>query len=98
MWIVYASIALIVVAIVMLGVALMKTVKTTRPVIKEMNQTVANIQTRMDKISSEANQLQETQGEIQGDIEYKKTTITNTVQEFKRTPEVLKGFLTSLKK
>ncbi|WP_282137714.1 DUF948 domain-containing protein [Rossellomorea aquimaris] len=98
MWIVYASIALIVVAIVMLGVALMKTMKTTRPVINKMNQTVANIQTRMDKISSEANLLQETQGEIQGDIEYKKTTITNTVQEVKRTPEVLKGFFTSMKK
>jgi uncharacterized protein YoxC len=98
MWIVYASIGLMVIALVMLGVALMKTVKTTRPVINDMNQTVASIQTRMDKISSEANQLQETQVEIQGDIEYKKTTITNTIQEVKRTPEVLKGFLSSLKK
>lgn len=98
MWIVYASMALIVIAIVMLGVALMKTMKTTRPIINEMNQTVSNIQIRMDKISSEAKLLQETQGEIQGDIEYKKTTITNTVQEVKRTPEVLKGFITSMKK
>lgn len=98
MWIVYASMALIVIAIVMLGVELMKTMKTTRPIINEMNQTVANIQIRMDKISSEAKVLQETQVEIQGDIEYKKTTITNTVQEVKRTPEVLKGFITSMKK
>ncbi|MFC7783871.1 MULTISPECIES: DUF948 domain-containing protein [unclassified Rossellomorea] len=98
MWIVYASIGLMVISLVMLGVALMKTVNTTRPVINDMNQTVASIQTRMDKISTEANQLQETQGEIQGDIEYKKTTITSTIQEVKRTPEVLKGFLSSLKK
>ncbi|WP_044336912.1 DUF948 domain-containing protein [Rossellomorea aquimaris] len=98
MWIVYASIGLMAIALVMLGVSLMKTVKATRPIINDMNQTVASIQTRMDKISSEANQLQETQGEIQGDIEYKKTTITNTIQEVKRTPEVLKGFLSSMKK
>ncbi|MGM0750930.1 MAG: DUF948 domain-containing protein [Bacillota bacterium] len=98
MWIVYASIGLMVIALVMLAVSLMKTVKATRPIINDMNQTVASIQTRMDKISSEANQLQETQGEIQGDIEYKKTTITNTIQEVKRTPEVLKGFLSSMKK
>ncbi|WP_374053925.1 DUF948 domain-containing protein [Rossellomorea sp. FM04394] len=98
MWIVYASIGLMAIALVMLAVSLMKTVKATRPIINDMNQTVASIQTRMDKISSEANQLQETQGEIQGDIEYKKTTITNTIQEVKRTPEVLKGFLSSMKK
>ncbi|WP_179885019.1 DUF948 domain-containing protein [Bacillus sp. AFS015802] len=98
MWIVYASIALVVIALIMLGTALMKTLKTTRPIVNEMNQTVANIQSRMDNISSEASQLQETQGEIQGDIQYKKTTITSTIDEVKRTPDVLKEFFRSMKK
>ncbi len=98
MWILYVSIGLIVVAIGMLAVSLMKTVKTTRPVINEMNHTVASIQSRMDKISSEATQLQETQGEIQGDIEYKKSAINHLVQEAKRTPEIMKEFVKSLKK
>jgi uncharacterized protein YoxC len=98
MWIVYASIALFVIALIMLGAALIKTIKTTRPIMNEMNQTAANIQSRMDKISSEATQLQVTQGEIQGDIEYKKSTITRTIQEVKRTPDVLKGFVKSMKK
>lgn len=98
MWIVYGSIALFLIALVMLGVALMRTIKTTRPVVNEMNHTVENIQSRMDKISSEATQLQETQGEIQSDIEYKKTAITSTIQEVKRTPKILKGFMKSMKK
>jgi uncharacterized protein YoxC len=98
MWIIYVSIALFVIALIMLGAAFMRTIKTTRPIVNEMNQTVANIQSRMDKISSETTQLQETQGEIQGDIEYKKSTITGTIQEVKRTPDVLKGFLKSMKK
>ncbi|MCA1062843.1 DUF948 domain-containing protein [Rossellomorea sp. AcN35-11] len=97
MWVVYASIALMVIALVMLGTALMKTVKTTRPVINEMNQTVGRIQAGMDKMTAEANQLQETQGEIQEDIENKKTTINHAVEEAKRTPEVLKGFIYSMK-
>ncbi|UXH44945.1 DUF948 domain-containing protein [Rossellomorea vietnamensis] len=98
MWIVYASIALFVISLIMLGVALMRTVKTTRPIVNEMNQRVATIQSRMEKISSESTQLQETQGEIQHDIEYKKSTITDTIQEVKRTPEVLKEFVKSMKR
>ncbi|QHE61725.1 DUF948 domain-containing protein [Rossellomorea vietnamensis] len=98
MWIVYASIALFVISLIMLGVALMRTLKTTRPIVNEMNQRVATIQSRMEKISSESTQLQETQGEIQHDIEYKKSTITDTIQEVKRTPEVLKEFVKSMKR
>ena len=98
MWIVYASIALFIIALIMLGAALMRTIKTTRPIVNDMNHTVANIQARMDKISSEATQLQETQGEIQEDIEYKKSSVTTTIQEVKRTPEVLKEFVKSMKK
>lgn len=98
MWIVYASIALFVISLIMLGVALMRTLKTTRPIVNEMNQRVATIQSRMEKISSESTQLQETQGEIQHDIEYKKSTITDTIQEVKRTPEVLKEFVKSMRR
>ncbi|OXS62030.1 DUF948 domain-containing protein [Rossellomorea vietnamensis] len=98
MWIVYASIALFVISLIMLGVALMRTLKTTRPIVNEMNQRVATIQSRMEKISSESTQLQETQGEIQHDIEYKKSTFTDTIQEVKRTPEVLKEFVKSMKR
>lgn len=98
MWIVYASIALFVIALVMLGASLMNTIKTTRPIVNEMNHTVEDIQGRMDKISSEVTQLQETQGEIQKDIEYKKSSVTSTFQEVKRTPQVLKEFVKSMKK
>ncbi|MBW3114456.1 MULTISPECIES: DUF948 domain-containing protein [Bacillaceae] len=98
MWIVYASIALFVITLILFGAALMRTIKTTRPIVNDMNHTVANIQARMDKISAEATQLQETQGEIQEDIEYKKSSVTTTIQEVKRTPEVLKEFVKSMKK
>ncbi len=98
MWIVYASIALFVITLIMFGAALMRTIKTTRPIVNDMNHTVANIQARMDKIYAEAIQLQETQGEIQEDIEYKKSSVTTTIQEVKRTPEVLKEFVKSMKK
>ncbi|BCB03847.1 DUF948 domain-containing protein [Bacillus sp. KH172YL63] len=98
MWIVYVSIAVFVTALVMLGISLVKTMKETKPVINEMNHTVASIQSRMDKLSMEANLLQETQGEIQDDIEFKKTAINETVNEVKKTPKVMMGFLRSMKK
>ncbi len=98
MWIMYTSIALLVVALIMLGAALMKTLKTTRPIINEMNQTVESIQLKMNNVTSEANQLQETQGEIKEDIDFKKNTFTHTINEIKRTPKVTKEFIKNMKK
>ncbi|WP_064093293.1 DUF948 domain-containing protein [Rossellomorea aquimaris] len=98
MWIVYASIGLVVISIIILSFTLIQTLKTTRPMINNMNQTVLNIQNSIDGINSEANQLQATQVEIQEDIEDKKLAITNTINEVKQTPNVLKEFMKSMKK
>ena len=98
MWIMYASIAVFVAALIMLGAALMKTLKTTRPIIYEMNQTVENIQLKINNVISEADQLQETQGEIKEDIDFKKNICIHTINEVKRTPKVTKEFIKNMKK
>lgn len=98
MWIVYTSIALVIAALIMLTMSVVKTLKTTRPAINSINQTVNNIQTNMDHVTAETDQLQTTQGEIQQDIENKKSSIMYTVDEAKRIPKVAKEFVKSMKR
>jgi uncharacterized protein YoxC len=98
MWIVYLSIAIVLVALIMLAVSAMKTFKDTKPAIASINQTVNNIQADMDRVTAETDQLQTTQGEIQADIQKKKSSIMYTVNEAKRTPKVAKEFAKSMKK
>ncbi|MEL3972276.1 DUF948 domain-containing protein [Rossellomorea oryzaecorticis] len=98
MWIVYTSIALVAAALIMLTISVVKTLKTTRPAINSINQTVNNIQTNMDHVTAETDQLQTTQGEIQQDIENKKSSIMYTVDEAKQIPKVAKEFVKSMKR
>jgi uncharacterized protein YoxC len=98
MWIIYTSIALVIAALIMLTMSVVKTLKTTRPAINSINQTVNNIQTNMDHVTAETDQLQTTQGEIQQDIEHKKSSIMYSVDEAKRIPKVAKEFVKSMKR
>jgi uncharacterized protein YoxC len=72
--------------------------KTTRPIINSINQSVNNIQSGVDHVTEETDQLQTIQGEIQEDIQHKKSSIMFTVEEAKRTPEVAKEFAGSIKR
>ncbi|WP_370295996.1 DUF948 domain-containing protein [Rossellomorea marisflavi] len=97
MWIVYISIAIVVVAIIMLGVSIIRTLKTTKPVINRMNEQVESIQERMNKLTDESSQLQATQKEIQKDIEFKKDSFTMTIEEAKDLPRSIKSLLKNIK-
>jgi uncharacterized protein YoxC len=98
MWIVYISIAIVAAAIIMLAVSVMKTMKTTRPIIHSINHSLNNMQTSIDYVTKETDQLQTIQGEIQKDIQHKKSTIMFTVEEAKRTPKIAKEFANSMKR
>ncbi|WP_175989420.1 DUF948 domain-containing protein [Bacillus sp. Marseille-Q1617] len=98
MWIVYISIAIVIAALIMLVTSILKTLKTTRPIINSINQTVDNMQTNVNRVTAETDQLQTIQGEIQEDIQMKKSSIMYTVEEAKRTPEVAKNFAKSMRK
>ncbi|MGR3764461.1 DUF948 domain-containing protein [Rossellomorea sp. NS-SX7] len=98
MWIVYISIALVIAAVIMLGISIVKTLKTTRPKINSINHTVNNMQTNINQVTAETDQLQTIQGEIQEDIQMKKSSILYTVDEVKRTPEVAKEFAKSMRR
>ncbi|XXM72560.1 DUF948 domain-containing protein [Lysinibacillus sphaericus] len=98
MWLIYLSIAIVAVALILLAVSAMKTFKETKPAIDSINQTVSNIQADMNRVTAETEQLQTTQGEIQSDIQMKKSSIMYTVNEAKRTPKVAKEFAKSMKR
>ena len=98
MWIVYISIAVVITALIMLVMSMMKTLKTTRPIIDSINHTVENMQRNVNQVTAETEQLQTIQGEIQEDIQMKKSSIQYTIGEAKRTPEVAKKFAKSMRR
>ncbi len=98
MWLIYLSIAIVAAALIMLAVSARKTFKETKPAIDSINQTVSSIQADMNRVTAETDQLQTTQGEIQTDIQMKKSSIMYTVNEAKRTPKVAKELARSMKK
>ncbi|MFD2682192.1 DUF948 domain-containing protein [Bacillus seohaeanensis] len=97
MWIVYASIGLFVAAFVYLGIELVKILKKTRPVVDGLNTIVEKIQSHVDQITTETNQLQKTQTAIQEDIQFKKGIIIETIENAKEVIENVKSLLNVVK-
>jgi uncharacterized protein YoxC len=97
MWIVYASIGLFVAAFVYLGIELVKILKKTRPVVDDLNTIVEKIQSHVDQITTETNQLQKTQTAIQEDIQFKKGIIIETIENAKEVIENVKSLLNVVK-
>jgi uncharacterized protein YoxC len=97
MWIVYASIGLFVAAFVYLGIELVKILKKTRPVVDDLNNVVEKIQSHVEQITTETNQLQKTQTDIQEDIRFKKGAIMETIENAKEVFKNVKSLFNIVK-
>ncbi|WP_059170348.1 DUF948 domain-containing protein [Bacillus sp. FJAT-27445] len=93
MWIVYMSIAVILLSLAYLGYFAFKTFKEAKPAINRLNETVARVQRQADTLKVESSKLADSQHEITADIEYKKQAVSYTVDSAKSTFASLKKLL-----
>lgn len=91
MWIVYLSIAAIIVSLAYLGFIAFKTFKEAKPAINRLNETVARVQQKADTLKVESTALTESQQDLIEDINYKKQAFTFTVNAAKRTVSSFKN-------
>ncbi|TDL78576.1 DUF948 domain-containing protein [Peribacillus frigoritolerans] len=92
MTIVYISIALVVCALIYLGVSAFRTFKKAQPALQDLQETANRIQKQTEGIQTETTKLSATQEKIMSDVEYKKQTVQTTIEIAKETPETIKGF------
>ncbi|WP_170292790.1 DUF948 domain-containing protein [Metabacillus idriensis] len=92
MAIVYISIALVVCALIYLGVSAFRTFKKAQPALQDLQETANRIQKQTEGIQTETTKLSATQEKIMSDVEYKKQTVQTTIEIAKETPETIKGF------
>jgi uncharacterized protein YoxC len=85
MWIVYISIAIVVISLAYLGFVAFKSFKAAKPAINELNETIARVQRKADTLKVETTALTENQQELMADIDHKKQAVTFTVDAAKRT-------------
>lgn len=90
MWIVYLSIAAIIVSLAYLGFIAFKTFKATKPAINRLNETVARVQQKADTLKVESDALTKSQQEIMADIDYKKEAVSFTTDAAKDTLATIK--------
>ncbi|RDU38817.1 DUF948 domain-containing protein [Neobacillus piezotolerans] len=90
MWIVYLSIAAVILSLAYLGFAAFKTFKEAKPAINRLNETVARVQQKADTLKVESDQLAKSQQELIADIDYKKEAVTFTADAAKDTLSTFK--------
>ncbi|MGE7216296.1 DUF948 domain-containing protein [Priestia koreensis] len=95
MIIVYISIAVIVFAIIYLGIVAVKSLKELKPTLNHLNETSARMQAKVDAIKNETNQLSVTTSKIQQDVAYKKETFQGIITSSKETPKLMKKIWTN---
>lgn len=87
MIIVYLSIAVIVGALIYLGVTAFKTFKDAKPALNKLQETAARLQAKTEGIKQETNKLTANQQMLVSDIEHKKKAFTQVVETAKQTPK-----------
>lgn len=90
MIIVWSSIALAVVALVYLGISGLRTVQATRPALRSLSDTVADLQSKMEGITKETNQLKKHADHLKQEIQTKKRTVQDVIGEAKQSAEPVK--------
>ncbi|WP_174732617.1 DUF948 domain-containing protein [Mesobacillus harenae] len=90
MIIVYLSIALIIGALIYLGITAYKTYKDAKPAIEKLSDTASRVQVQTDTLKVESNKLTENQQQLMNDVDEKKEAVMQTVDAAKQTPKSIK--------
>ena len=91
MFIVYASLALVIGSIAYMGYAVFNTAKAAKPAIHTLNEVAGRMQVKADTLKSEADKLKQTQKRLMDDVNEKKLAINSAVFAVKQTPAIIKG-------
>lgn len=91
MIIVWVSLAVIVAAIVYLGIFAFRTFKESKPTIEKIKATTTRIQQQTDSITQETNSLSAKQEQLMEDINYKKEAINVPINAAKGAVPRLKS-------
>ncbi|WP_181832943.1 DUF948 domain-containing protein [Bacillus taeanensis] len=89
-WILYGSIALIVLAIVFLAVKAVQVLKETKPTLEKLQSTSNNIQAQIDDVNKETTELQQRTTTLSEDVNQKKAAVQFTITSAKEIGESLK--------
>ncbi|KKB42613.1 DUF948 domain-containing protein [Bacillus thermotolerans] len=92
----WISLAIVVGALIYLGISGFSTYKSMKPKIDELKAASERMKEKQAAIKSETDQLKEKQQRIKEDIDQKKEKIMYTVEEAKQTPESVKQLGTAL--
>ncbi|WP_053366397.1 DUF948 domain-containing protein [Bacillus sp. FJAT-27245] len=90
MWIVYLSIAAIILSLGYLGYVAFKAFKEAKPALNRLNETIARVQQKADTLKVESDQLTKSQQELLADIDYKKEAVSFTADAAKDTLATVK--------
>lgn len=93
----YASIAIVVLSLIYLGVVAVKTSKETKSSLNDFSATAARLQEKVDRINEETNNLTNTTNQISENIQSKKETIQGVIGKAKETPEPFMNLVSSIK-
>lgn len=92
----WISLAIVIGALVYLGISGFSTYKSMKPKIDHLQAVSERLKTKQQAIQVETEKLKATQENIKQDIEEKKEAVLFTVDAAKRTPESLKQLGTAL--
>ncbi|HEY9577363.1 MAG TPA: DUF948 domain-containing protein [Pseudobacillus sp.] len=92
----WISLAIVIGALVYLGISGFSTYKSMKPKIDHLQAVSERLKTKQQAIQEETEKLKVTQENIKQDIEEKKEAVLFTVDAAKRTPESLKQLGTAL--
>ncbi|MBM7649611.1 uncharacterized protein YoxC [Bacillus ectoiniformans] len=86
----WLSLAIIIGALIYLGISAFGTYKSMKPKIDHLQATSERMQEQQTRIQAEADQLKVHQTKITGTVEQQKENVMFTVEEAKKTPERVK--------
>ncbi|ADP32563.1 DUF948 domain-containing protein [Bacillus atrophaeus] len=86
MFIVYASIALLLISVIFLGISVMNSKKKMDPILENITVMIGSMQKDVEELKTETQKLSHHQALIQNDFQYKKTTFQKTAAEIKEVP------------
>lgn len=86
-WIGWLSLAIVVGALIFLGISAFKTFKSMKPKMDHLKTAQQRIQTETDKIKTETDELKVHQEHIMADVDHAKQAVTLTVNEAKQLPQ-----------
>lgn len=86
-WIGWISLAIVVGALIYLGISAFSTFKSVKPKVDHLQEVQTRIQGEVDKIKSETDELNVHKEQIMADVDHAKQAVTLTVNEAKQMPQ-----------